>query len=472
MRWTIQRQFLLPVVGVATLCFVAMSVLAVYVTTGWAQQREREQLDQVVKALTEAGFPLSSTVLSRMSQLSGAELAVVDAQGRPVVGPDWLDDTAPQTLNAIPIASPADLSSQRRVELSGETYFAARVPLVSQSSPGRELSMIVLYPEYRWMAVRRQLGVAPLAIGLVGIAVLSLAITVVATHVVAPLERLRCSAQRIAEGDFSSIPLPKRNDEVQDLTRAINAMAERLSRYEVTVRQNERLRTLGQLSGGLAHQFRNAATGARMALDFHARSCTVDESDGSLAVAIRQLALMESYIQRFLTLGQPHLHTFQRIALEPLVREAVELADPSCKHAKIELDFLPTPGEMFVAGDCKALEQVVSNLLSNAIEAVQQNVGAGRRVTVELRPSERRTAMLVVEDTGPGPGPAMQDQLFEPFATDKPSGTGLGLAVVKTIVDEHQGTIEWQRVEGRTRFTVEFPLSEIESEHGTPVHCG
>src|SRR3569623_1517774 len=150
MRWTIQRQFLLPVVGVATLCFVAMSIVAVYVTTGWAQQREREQLDQVVKALTEAGFPLSSTVLSRMSQLSGAELAVVDAQGRPVVGPDWLDDTAPQTLNAISMASPADLSRGRTIELSGNGYFAARVPLVSQSSPGRELSMIVLYPEDRW----------------------------------------------------------------------------------------------------------------------------------------------------------------------------------------------------------------------------------------------------------------------------------------------------------------------------------
>ena len=63
-----------------------------------------------------------------------------------------------------------------------------------------------------------------------------------------------------------------------------------------------------------------------------------------------------------------------------------------------------------------------------------------------------------MEDTGPGPAPAMAERMFEPFATDKSHGTGLGLSLAKDIIDAHGGTLRWERKEDRTRFVVEIPL--------------
>jgi hypothetical protein len=79
-------------------------------------------------------------------------------------------------------------------------------------------------------------------------------------------------------------------------------------------------------------------------------------------------------------------------------------------------------------------------------------------VTVELvrKPGDR--VLLRVGDSGPGPAAATRDQLFEPFVTDKPDGTGLGLYVSRQVAEAHQGTIGWRRENNRTWFEVELPL--------------
>jgi signal transduction histidine kinase len=474
-RWTIQRQFLVPVIATAAACFLASSVLSMYVAMLWADRREREHLDHVAAALGDAGFPLSATVLERMSGLSGAELVVLDAEGRPLAGAPWIDAHGREALRSLPIGPPAALRSQRRIDLGGRWFFAARLPLVSQSAPGRQLSLAILYPEERWTAVQRQLAILPLGIGMIGIVVLGVAVTLVAQHVVAPLGRLHRSALAISGGDFSTIALPQRNDEIRDLTVAINEMTQRLARYEVQVRQNERLRTLGQLGGGLAHQLRNAATGARIALDLHAGSCDVSTDDDSLAVAKRQLVLMESYIQRFLTLGQRGQPMVSRVPLGALVAEVAALLRPACQHARVELT-VAAADELAVAADPKAIEQIVLNLLFNALEAVQQTSRPLRTIAVTVRRAAAGGAELIVEDSGDGPSEAMRDHLFEPFATDKPDGTGLGLATVKQIVEEHGGTVAWQREHERTRFTVTLPMIDhepitTEAHHGAIADC-
>ena len=110
--------------------------------------------------------------------------------------------------------------------------------------------------------------------------------------------------RRSSRGSFGRCRSAPRNDEIQDLTHSINHMVERLARYEADVRLNERLRTLGQLGAGIAHQMRNAATGARLALDLHRQECPLDPDCETLEVAKRQFTLMETYLQRFLTLGR------------------------------------------------------------------------------------------------------------------------------------------------------------------------
>ena len=128
----------------------------------------------------------------------------------------------------------------------------------------------------------------PLAIGGGAILLVAAAAYWVAQRVTQPVQQLRTQVQRIAEGDFSPSPVPRRDDEIRDLAAAVNQMAEKLARYEEETRQSERLQTLGTLGGGIAHQIRNAATGCRIALDLHQRDCPLREANGDGDSAARR----------------------------------------------------------------------------------------------------------------------------------------------------------------------------------------
>lgn len=251
-----------------------------------------------------------------------------------------------------------------------------------------------------------------------------------------------------------------RDDEIRDLAVSINRMVEKLSRYETEVRRNEQLRTLGRLGAGMAHQLRNSATGARMAIELHQRECANGDDADSLQVAMRQLRLMESYIQRFLTLGRSRPVPHERVALETIVEEVLELVRPNCVHAKIQLTVHRPEESVEVLGEAEALRQVLVNLILNAIEAASRESNGLPRVIVELQKRDMARAVLQVKDSGPGPAESVRDQLFQPFVSEKPEGAGLGLFVAHRIVEAHGGSLAWQRDDSMTCFTVDIPLIE------------
>jgi nitrogen-specific signal transduction histidine kinase len=110
---------------------------------------------------------------------------------------------------------------------------------------------------------------------------------------------------------------------------------------------------------------------------------------------------------------------------------------------------------------------LIVNLLINGVEAAAKTrVGSaaaaaqqGAMVTVRLQAGGQCCELAVV-DQGSGPSPQLQPRLFEPFATDKPGGTGLGLAVARQIAEDHGGLVRWERRGGETWFIVELPIVE------------
>ena len=197
-----------------------------------------------------------------------------------------------------------------------------------------------------------------------------------------------------------------------------------------------------------------------MAIEIHQRRCADDADSESLEVALRQLRLMESYLQRFLTLGRTGPLPHEEVALDALVAEVVELVGPLCRHANIEIGFRKCAEPPTVHGQPEDLRQLLVNLILNAIEAAGRGAGVPPRVLVELERTSDGQAEICVKDTGPGPSESTRDEIFEPFVTDKPDGTGLGLAVARQIVQAHQGTIRWERRDGMTVFMVELPSHE------------
>ena len=113
----------------------------------------------------------------------------------------------------------------------------------------------------------------------------------------------------------------------------------------------ERLRLLGQVSAGLAHQLRNGVKGARLAVQLHASECTTPADAEALDVALRQLALLESNLSRFLELGRNNGHRCQPCDLVSLVEEAVTLLRPQCRHSHIDLRWQPPSISATLPGD-------------------------------------------------------------------------------------------------------------------------
>jgi signal transduction histidine kinase len=478
MRWPLRRQILVPMVGIVLATVGVTTLLAMGAATEQVESRVERQLADVQQTLSATNFPLESNVLRQTRGLTGAELVLVDSRGQ--VRGTSRDDLLPlvaDSRTAGLATAPVDLSQASVVVAGPNRYLHTALP-IDRRPVGQEASTLhVFYPEAAWREARLQAAWPPLVLGALATALVTVTAGFVAWQVTTPIHHLETQVRRLTTGDFEAIALPSRDDEVRDLAESINQLAERLARYEEETRASERLKTLGTLGGGIAHQIRNAATGCRIALDLHSRDCPLARRGGggggtedeSLQVAGRQLTLIESHIQRFLTLGRPAARAHQAVDLGEVVRQAVALVEPTATHLGVSLR-TELPGELIrLSGDAEGLVQMLVNLVVNAVEATAgARAAAGGKMTsgsgevvVRLALAKKSAGdcvQLSVCDEGPGPSEIIARRLFEPFATDKPGGTGLGLVVARQIAADHGGEITWNRSGEHTQFVVEMLL--------------
>jgi signal transduction histidine kinase len=482
MRWGLRYQLLLP---------PAVLLLGVAGISTWtalaSATRAREQLDvrmrNITRVLVEGPqFQLSRPVLDQMSLLSGAEFVLISDNGQHL-------STLPSTPTDLPLpqAHSHDLQSLRleaRIVVDGTSYLASGIDL----RPRREGTLYVLYPEALWRNALWEAVQPSLVLGgFLGLASVALAVAF-GQRLTRRIQELERRTRQIADGDFSPMPLPRRNDELRDLGRSVNEMAGKLAHLQETVQRTERLRLLGQVSGGLAHHLRNGVAGARLAVQLHLHEWQLWEQGKvplpdpeALDVALRQLTLVESNLKRFLDLGSDGRGPAQSCSIPALVGEAVSLLQPQCRHAGTTLQWESPREDARILGDPGQLQQLFLNVLGNAIEAagpggwVKVGCWAGTpacAVTPPTHgPSEDSRAVfrgppdggetsdrVVVEvtDSGSGPPAELSPRLFEPFVTGKPEGVGLGLAVSRQVAEAHGGRIDWSRQQGHTCFRIEL----------------
>jgi signal transduction histidine kinase len=391
------------------------------------------RLDAVAAAFTDPPntFPLTPPVLAKMKRLSGAEFVLTPPVGEPVG----------TFTPVLPVAG-------NELVFHGETYRVRRLVL-PEKHPEAGGVLLVCSPETRRRTAVRDAVIPPLMLG-VAVGAAAVGLLLVGHRVVSRVQRVMERTRRIAGGQFGTLPVPPTpDDELRDLATAVNHLAERLGEYERQLQQTERLRVLGQFSGGLAHQLRNAAGGARLAVQLFLKDPDGDREP--LEVALRQLVRIESNLSQFLALGKPAAVVTQPLDVGELLSAAVRLFGPQCRHAGITLTWEP-PESLPLSGDAVQLGHLFGNLIGNAIDAA----GPGGTVRVT---ATRAAGELVIEvsDTGPGPPAAVADRLFEPFVTGRDQGIGLGLAVAKQAADAHAGRIDWRREDGRTVFRVVLP---------------
>jgi signal transduction histidine kinase len=227
-----------------------------------------------------------------------------------------------------------------------------------------------------------------------------------------------------------------------------------LARAQDQLVRQERLAALGQLAAVVAHEVRNPLGVVFNSLG-SLRRVVPAHGDARMLLDIvgEEAERLNRIVGDLLDFARPSRPAVRPEPLVPIVEDALKaaLADGS-RGVRVERE-LPA-GLPQVPMDARLLRQALVNLVVNAVQAM----GAGGTLTVRAR-AEGDGAVLEIEDTGPGIPEDVRHRIFEPFFTTKAAGTGLGLAVVKRIVDDHHGTIETRRgAAGGTVFAIRLPL--------------
>lgn len=243
-------------------------------------------------------------------------------------------------------------------------------------------------------------------------------------------------------------------DGVENLVGRVGEVVRALQQREREVRRAERLAALGQLAAGVAHEIRNPLTSVQLLVQTALRDPTAGGLDAhDLSLIDAELGRIEESLRTFLDYARPTKPERVVCDLTAVVRDALALTRPRADRQRVEVRFTPRPDPLPLLADPRQLRQVVVNLILNALDAMP----GGGTLEVAAAPTGDG-AELTVTDTGTGIPADILPRLFEPFATGKETGLGLGLVVSKRIVEDHGGTISGaNRPGGGARFVVRLP---------------
>lgn len=297
------------------------------------------------------------------------------------------------------------------------------------------------------------------------VVICGVSIGVLAYLIQRPMVELQEKMALIGNGNLDvAVSFSRRNDEIGDLGRNFNHMMQQLreSRLEIEkmhrtqMSRAEHLATLGELATGLAHEIRNPLAGIAGVIEIIGRD--LPESSPARAM-VKDVRLEINQINRILTdlleTARPHPPQMMRSNLNTTVEHAVMLARQQVLSKPIRIELTPSPNLAEVEHDSDQIHQVVLNLLLNAVQAIER--AGSVSVVIGTRDD---CATITVTDSGRGMTSQQMVQIFRPFFTTKGNGTGLGLSLVRRIIEEHHGRIDVASEPGKgSTFEVLLPFT-------------
>jgi signal transduction histidine kinase len=221
----------------------------------------------------------------------------------------------------------------------------------------------------------------------------------------------------------------------------------------------QRLSMMGQMAAGVAHEIKNPLASIKGATEILAEDIGNDSPKQEFVeIVSKEIKRLDGTVRNFLDFARPQPFSSSPEKLEDILESTLKQMEPQIRKASLTLESKIPKFSQQAQVDPQKLRQVFINLLINAIAATP----SGGRVYVELGQTKRalnRFWTLEFSDTGEGIAPENLQKIFEPFFTNKATGSGLGLAVVQSIVREHGGRVEIASEPGRgSTFTVLLPL--------------
>ncbi len=332
---------------------------------------------------------------------------------------------------------------------------AARIPaddagLATLAALARPLSLDEVAESPRLRAARPALGALFRALAAV---------------LVVPLVRERRLVGVLAVGGTGS-GRPLSADDVDVLRTLADATAvalgtaravEQLQAARARLAQSERLAAIGELSAAVAHGIRNPLAGIRLAAQLGLENVGGDGSvRESLDDVLTEVDKLEAQARGILDFARPFEPHLEPVALDDAVASVLATLGARMRAAGVDAVVDVAPSLPRVAADRAHLGQVLHELAGNALDMMP----AGGRLTVAAAANGHGRVRLTLADTGPGIPPDLRQRIFQLFMTTKPTGTGVGLAVARKIIERHGGTLTLTPADGRGAcFAIDLPVA-------------
>jgi two-component system NtrC family sensor kinase len=455
----------------------SLAVLTVLVIglAAFAEQRRRDEL-LVMDIETEARLAVAlRAVVEKVCELAGpgSAKAIIDA----------LDVSTPQRKirwlapGDVPKVAGRDLGAEVAAHMAtGDPVWAyfpnqagesVRYVYIPVAHAGEALGVIEasqsLAPHAAYV---RRAQIQTAAVGLV-VLLLSGALAVVLGRwmIGQPVAALAANVRALGNGEFVRPTVGARRDEIGELASELSNLSDRLAARE-RLRHDDRLRTIGQLAAGVAHELGTPLSVVAVRAQLIASDEAVGMETAANATAILdQTERMTRLVRQLLDFSRRGTGRAEDVDLREAGLRTMGLLEPLARARGVTLVAAADVAAV-VHVDPTQLEQVLTNLVLNGIQAMapggRLEIRTGRGVVTPPAsggPAAVRCWIRVTDD-GPGIAPDDLAHVFEPFFTSKPvgEGTGLGLAVAQTIVDEHGGWIGVETAPGRgAAFTVYLP---------------
>ena len=441
-RYSIQTKIVLPFMLLFALVAIVLPLIAVEIFAWkYDEQFTRETegwIDTIMKTgyfgqdpkKIKSAYGVEIMIFGSDYTLNGTTLdAFSDAEQ------DWTNLADKMRLREVKLhfENPDGKSVTRDVTLNGKPYKVFYLSL----DLGRFYCL--LRPMEAIAEAKRTLTWYMLSIAVLVIGLVALISHLIGRNLTNPIKVLVDSTARVATGNLDEQCELKTHDEIGDLAAAFNQMTRDLKQSRDQLIQAERLATAGKMSASFAHEIRNPLSSMRMLAQMLMQKpeMSQEQHQQSLRYILEEIERIDTIVKGLMDFARPTALNLMQQPLSPALQAVLALMEANLAHHQIhlELDVLPeTPEIQF---DSDKLKQAFMNVVLNAMEAMPQ----GGVLKVSTTVDADRVGIKVVDN---GVGISAEDlaHLFEPFFTKKTRGTGLGLANVKRILEEHAGNVE------------------------------
>jgi signal transduction histidine kinase len=304
----------------------------------------------------------------------------------------------------------------------------------------------------------------------------SLAVSLLSHKILKPVRRLVMATERVADGDLSEEIPVNSNDELSMLTRSFNHMVASLKEIQTELVASEKLISMGRLSAGVAHEIRNPLNAMKGAIVYLQRRRQEDPlAMEYTGIILEEIERLNRFVSEFLSFARQPKPALTWVNLNGLIQSVLNLYAEEFRQKHIDIALNLDPALPDLALDPQQLEQVLINLLVNAIHAMPE--GGDLKITTAIGRAghgtdNTTTALIWIADTGSGITETQLDSIFEPFFSTKASGTGLGLPISRGIIEAHRGCLRVSSTTGRgTTIQLALPIGHGDKQVSAGKEC-